>query len=174
MTKTMYDGVDGTQYTTLTANISVSDTTINVIDDTVFPDAPNILVLYSVDSNGNVDTWERCKYTAKVSNSLTISRISDEHASSLSDSPLNFNSGDRVARMWTNWDYEAMKEFVEDLTSSSLLTNDAWEDQGDLVIGSSLYHAEILNAPSEDDMLLHKGSLGQLEWNYIDIDGGSP
>ena len=92
MTKTMYDGVNGTEYTTLASNITNVDTSMTVVDSSVLPSASNILIIYKVDSEGKITNWERVPYSAIVTNTIAIARSGDEHASSDSNNPLNFVS----------------------------------------------------------------------------------
>jgi len=116
MTKTMYDAVNGTEYTTIVANVTTVATTINLTDVDVLPSATNILHLYKVDSDGIITDWERCKFTAIVDPSVTISRSGDEHSSSDNGNAIAFSSGDRVARFISGWDLNALNENVAENT----------------------------------------------------------
>ena len=112
MTKTIYEGIDGSTYTTLTVPVGTSDTVVSVGTTDYLPDAPNICTLYHV-ANGEITSWERCKYTNKTSHTVTISRSGDEHASNATgDAALSFVVGDRLARLITNWDFESRDEDV--------------------------------------------------------------
>ena len=112
----MYDAVNGTEYTTIVANVTTVATTINLTDVDVLPSATNILHLYKVDSDGIITDWERCKFTAIVDPSVTISRSGDEHSSSDNGNAIAFSSGDRVARFISGWDLNALNENVAENT----------------------------------------------------------
>lgn len=113
MTDTMYDAVNGSTYTALTAGVGASDTTIAVDTTEYLPDAPNIVNIYHT-VNGEITKWERCKYTVKTATTLTIERTGTEHSSSgLSEEGLSFVVGDRVARLFTGWDHRAFKGNIE-------------------------------------------------------------
>ena len=117
MTDTMYDAVNGSQYSSLTAGVGVSDITIAVDTTEYLPDAPNLVNLYSV-TNGEITKWERCKYTVKTASTLTIERLGEEHSSSgASEEALVFDIGDRVARLITGWDHRAFKDNIEGNTT---------------------------------------------------------
>lgn len=122
MTDTMYDAVNGSTYTALTAGVGASDTTIAVDTTEYLPDAPNIVNLYHI-VNGEITKWERCKYTVKTATTLTIERTGTEHSSSgASEEGLSFVVGDRVARLFTGWDHRAFKDNIE-VNTAGVSTN---------------------------------------------------
>jgi len=77
---------------------------------------PIFYYLYKVDSDGIITDWERCKFTAIVDPSVTISRSGDEHSSSDNGNAIAFSSGDRVARFISGWDLNALNENVAENT----------------------------------------------------------
>ena len=63
--KTMYKGINNSPVTKLTASLSTQDTTINITDETAFPDVPNIATI------GTEDNAELVLYTGKTTGKLT-------------------------------------------------------------------------------------------------------
>lgn len=105
---TMYDAIANSPPTTLTKAILISDTTIEVEDSSVFPTAPNLLVL-----GYNKENPETCLYTNIVGNTITIQRGIEGVAK-------DFDIGTKVARLFTAKDYNAMVSNIKDLSNSQI------------------------------------------------------
>ena len=98
----MYDGLVNSIETVTTGAINATDTTINVLNETQIPDAPNLLVL------GSGASAETVKLTAKTGNVLTVVR-------GLQGTAKSWASGTLVARNFTEYDHRAFKENISEL-----------------------------------------------------------
>jgi len=137
----MYPAKTGSPYTTTTAGITTSDTSISVVDLGVLPAAPGICLLYESSTK-----YERCIYSAKSGSSgagtITVSRSGDGHASTDgSNGPLVFDSGIRVLRTITSYDHDLFKANIEDLETRKItasgVTYENLSTNGDIGTGST-------------------------------------
>ena len=101
--KEMYKGIPNSPEATLTSDINASQTTITVSDANIIPEVPNILVI-----GGNTDNPETVKVTGKNGNTLTVER-------GFQGVPRSWEAGTIVARNFTEYDYNALKENIETL-----------------------------------------------------------
>lgn len=101
--QTMYSGIVNSPQTELSAAISNVQNTISVTDASKLPAAPNLATI------GNDETAETILYTGKSGNNLTgVTRGVEGAAKS-------WSSGVKVARNFTNADYENMRGNISDL-----------------------------------------------------------
>jgi len=105
--QTMYPGMVNSPITTITNNISATDTIIYVLDDTKIPAPPNLLVL-----GGSLQSAETVLLTAKDGNMLTVQR-------GLQGTAIAWNAGVTIARNFTEYDYQMLKENIEDLAEQT-------------------------------------------------------
>ncbi|MDK8182120.1 tail fiber protein [Paenibacillus sp. UMB4589-SE434] len=102
---TMYPAVVNSPGTELAAAISVSDTTITLVSVMGIPAAPNLLTI------GSDETAETIRYTAVNGKTLTVERAFQGAAKS-------WSAGAKVARYFTAYDYDALRQNVGDLDAS--------------------------------------------------------
>ena len=110
----------GSPPTTLTSNISQTDTRLDVADVSVFPDigdTNNLVSIWVSTTSGKV--WEVCEYTAKVVTTspagyLTIIRSGTNHSSSSSGSALSWSSGAKCARNVNKLDFDKIHANIRD------------------------------------------------------------
>ncbi len=104
--QTMYDGMVNSPETTITNNISNSDTIIYVLDPSRVPaELPNLMTL------GNGTNAETVIVTAIDDNALTVER-------GFQGTPAAWNAGTVIARNFTEYDYNALKENILELDSN--------------------------------------------------------
>ena len=103
--KVMYPGMVNSPETTITNGISESDTIIYVLDPTRVPIPPNLMTL------GTGTNAETIKVTEINDNALTVERGFQGIAKS-------WPAGTVIARNFTEYDYGALKENIEDLDAS--------------------------------------------------------
>ena len=103
--QTMYPGIANSPQTELAAAIDDSQTTISLVDASLVPPAPNIATI------GSDETAETVLYTGKTGNDITgVSRGFEGTAKS-------WSVGMKVARNFTNRDYEALTNNIGDLVA---------------------------------------------------------
>lgn len=96
--KEMYKGVVNSPETTITNDISNTDTLIYVLDDTRVPDElPNLMTI------GTGTNAETIKVVAKAGSAITVVRGFQGVAKS-------WNTGSIIARNFTEYDYEALRD----------------------------------------------------------------
>src|SRR5690554_1217485 len=99
----MYKGVVNSPETTTTNDISNTDTIIYVLDETRVPDElPNLMTL------GTGTAAETIKVLSVNGNALTVERGFQGVAEA-------WNAGTVIARNFTEYDYNALKENIEEL-----------------------------------------------------------
>ena len=98
----MYKGVVNSPETTITNNINGTDTLIYVLDETRIPEPPNLMTL------GTGTSAETVKVTEVNGNMLTVVR-------GFQGTPKSWNAGTVIARNFTEYDYDALKENIEGL-----------------------------------------------------------
>ena len=98
--KTMYPAEVNIKATVTMGALDANTTTVTVLDGTVLPDAPNILVL------GTDQTAETVLMTAKEGNVLTIER-------GFQGTPKAWNAGTEIARNFTGYDLDTVSENIE-------------------------------------------------------------
>src|SRR5690554_3851253 len=103
--KNMYPGMVNSPETTTTNNINESDTIIYVLDPARVPTPPNLMTL------GTGTNAETVKVTEINDNALTVERGFQGIAKS-------WPTGTVIARNFTEYDYGALKENIEDLEAS--------------------------------------------------------
>ena len=111
----MYPLRAGGKETTLTADVTASDTQFNLTDLTDIPIAPNIITIKTSSL-----LWERCRYTARVVTSgvagyITVERSGAWHASSASgNAALSWATGAKVLRPVSESDITAIQGNISD------------------------------------------------------------
>lgn len=100
--KVMYPGMVNSPETTITNGISESDTIIYVLDPTRVPEPPNLMTL------GTGTNAETVKVTEINGSAITVERGFQGIAKS-------WPAGTVIARNFTEYDYNALKENIEDL-----------------------------------------------------------
>jgi len=104
--QTMYPGMPNSPQTELAADISSSDTTIPVLNAAALPPAPNLAVI------GSDEMAETVLYTGIDGNNLTgVTR-------GFQGTARNWSAGAKVARNFTAYDYDALRQNVEELDAS--------------------------------------------------------
>lgn len=98
--QTMYEGMINSPETTITNNISNSDTLIYVLDPTRVPsDLPNLMTL------GTSSNAETVKVLSISGNALTVER-------GFQGTPTAWNAGTIIARNFTEYDYGALLQNI--------------------------------------------------------------
>lgn len=101
--QTMYPAIVNSPQTELAADISDSDTTFDVLNGAALPAAPNLATI------GNDETAETILYTSLTGNTMSgVTRGFQGNAKS-------WSAGAKVARMFTAYDYEAMRNNIGEL-----------------------------------------------------------
>jgi len=103
--KVMYPGMVNSPETTITNGISESDTIIYVLDPTRVPEPPNLMTL------GTGTNAETIKVTEINDSAITVERGFQGVAKS-------WPAGTVIARNFTEYDYQAIKDNIEDLDAS--------------------------------------------------------
>ncbi len=103
--KVMYPGMVNSPETTITNGISESDTIIYVLDPTRVPEPPNLMTL------GTGTNAETVKVTEINGSAITVERGFQGIAKS-------WPAGTVIARNFTEYDYNALKENIEDLEAN--------------------------------------------------------
>jgi len=105
--QTMYPGQPNSPQTELASAIDDEQTTIPLLDASVLPDPPNICTI------GIGEDAETILYTGKSGNNLTgVTRGFQGAAKS-------WGAGVKVARLFTAYDYDALRENLEDHASAT-------------------------------------------------------
>ena len=102
----MYPAQAKSTETSLSGALTAAGTTINVVDGSALPDAPNLL---TIGADGS--TAETVLMTAKNGNTLTVTRAQDGTAARA------WSAGDVIARYFTAADQNAMQENIKKLDS---------------------------------------------------------
>ena len=106
--ETMYAGKVNSPATILDGAIDNTVTTINVIDGSVLPTAPNIAVI------GVAEDAETILYVGKTANQLTsVTRGYQGVAKA-------WDSGETIARMFTEYDYASLKANIGEIAARKL------------------------------------------------------
>ena len=103
---TMYPPQANTPETSLSGALTAAGTTINVVDGTNLPDAPNLL---TIGADGS--TAETVLMTAKSGNTLTVVRAQD------GTTARAWSAGDVIGRYFTAADQEAMQTNIKRLNA---------------------------------------------------------
>ena len=101
---TMYPAQANSPETSLSGALTAAGTTINVVDGSVLPEAPNLL---TIGANGS--TAETVLMTAKNGNVLTVTRAQN------GTTARAWSAGDVIARYFTAADQTAMQENIKKL-----------------------------------------------------------
>lgn len=125
--ETMYAPQVNSPATTLSANISSSATSISVLNGSVLPAAPNLLVI-----GGDTDSAETVRMTAKSGNTLTVVR-------GVQGTAKSWSTGALIARLFTAKDLSDVQTNITALNSGKAEQTDlaAAEDRIDDVYASS-------------------------------------
>ena len=118
---TMYPPQANTPETSLSGALTAAGTTINVVDGTNLPDAPNLL---TIGADGS--TAETVLMTAKSGNTLTVVRAQDGATARA------WSAGDVIGRYFTAADQEAMQTNIKRLNAGKP-DNVASQTDGNLV-----------------------------------------
>ena len=132
--QTMYKGLVNSPETTITNNISESDTIIYVLDPARVPELPNLMTL------GTGTNAETVLVTAINDNALTVQRGFQGIAKS-------WPAGTVIARNFTEYDHAAFKANIEELADG--LNDLAGEDRTDETVKGN---ADALDAHKADEM----------------------
>lgn len=101
---TMYPAQANTPETSLSGALTAAGTTVNVVDGSVLPEAPNLL---TIGADGS--TAETVLMTAKNGNVLTVTRAQN------GTTARAWSAGDVIARYFTAADQTAMQENIKKL-----------------------------------------------------------
>lgn len=105
----MYPGIANSPSTTLTQAIDATQTTLEVADGTKLPDAPNLATINPTQENA-----ETILYTGKIGNTLTgVTR-------GFQGTAQTWPAGTKVARRFTEYDYEALRQNVEEVNTAQV------------------------------------------------------
>ncbi|QAT43432.1 pyocin knob domain-containing protein [Aminipila luticellarii] len=151
----MYKGMVNSPETTITNSISNSDTLIYVLDPTRVPDQlPNLMTL------GTGTNAETIKVLSIDGNTLTVER-------GFQGNPAAWSTGTIIARNFTEYDYRAFKENIEDLEANKATKTEVQETSNKIGILSNLTTTEksnLVGAITEVNASLSKAikSMGDL------------
>lgn len=129
----MYDGLTNSPITTITNSLSATDTIIYVLDDSKIPTPPNLLVI-----GGNLQSAETVKLIEKDGNKLTVER-------GFQGTAIPWNTGATIARNFTEYDYRAFKENIEDLEANKATKTEVQSNTDKIGILSNLPTTEKSN-----------------------------
>ena len=101
---TMYPAQANSPETSLSGALTAAGTTVNVVDGSVLPEAPNLL---TIGADGS--TAETVLMTAKSGNALTVTRAQN------GTTARAWSAGDVIARYFTAADQTAMQENIKKL-----------------------------------------------------------
>lgn len=101
---TMYPAQANSPETSLSGALTAAGTTVNVVDGSVLPEAPNLL---TIGADGS--TAETVLMTAKNGNALTVTRAQN------GTTARAWSAGDVIARYFTAADQTAMQENIKKL-----------------------------------------------------------
>ena len=104
---TMYPAQANSPETSLSGALTAAGTTVNVVDGSVLPEAPNLL---TIGADGS--TAETVLMTAKNGNVLTVTRAQN------GTTARAWSAGDVIARYFTAADQTAMQENIKKLNKS--------------------------------------------------------
>lgn len=104
---TMYPAQANSPETSLSGALTAAGTTVNVVDGSVLPEAPNLL---TIGADGS--TAETVLMTAKNRNVLTVTRAQN------GTTARAWSAGDVIARYFTAADQTAMQENIKKLNKS--------------------------------------------------------
>lgn len=166
----MYKGMVNSPETTITNDINAEDTIIYVLDETKVPEElPNLMTL------GTGTSAETVKVLEVNGNALTVER-------GFQGTPRSWNAGTVIARNFTEYDYNALKENIETLDKEiGNLDSLSTEEKSNLVGAINEVYADLTSHKAEK---VHQGEVhgmrfnerGKLEvWNgveWIELKGG--
>ena len=104
---TMYPAQANSPETSLSGALTAAGTTVNVVDGSVLPEAPNLL---TIGADGS--TAETVLMTAKNGNVLTVTRAQN------GTTARAWSAGDVIARYFTAADQTAMQENIKKLNEA--------------------------------------------------------
>jgi len=152
--KTMYSAAVNSKATVTMGVLDISTTTVEVLDGTVLPDAPNLLVL------GTDNTAETVRMTAKDGNTLTLERAFQGIAKS-------WPAGTQIARNLTAYDIDTLRENMETV-------NDQATENAALANGVKQYKAlSELSANESTSLLVIFAAMAVPSRLVCDITAGS-
>jgi len=109
MSQTMYPAIPNSPITELVSNITDTQTTIQVVDISSFPDAPNIATI-GIDT----DNPETILYEGKSGSSLTGATRGFQGIAQ------NWDAGIKIARLFTEYDYDALRGNLDEHLAESV------------------------------------------------------
>lgn len=104
--KTMYPGINNSPMTALDGDLSATATTIPIVAPSALPDAPNVATI------GTGDDAELVLYTGKTSAALTGCTRGFNGTTAKA-----WNGGEYIYRAFTAYDYDTIRENLEELYS---------------------------------------------------------
>lgn len=126
--KEMYPGMINSPETTITNNINESDTIIYVLDPARVPEPPNLMTL------GTGTNAETVKVLEINDNAITVERGFQGVAKS-------WPAGTVIARNFTEYDYNALKENIEDLEATKETPQGA-QEKADAALNSAKQYTD--------------------------------
>ena len=126
--KEMYPGMINSPETTITNNINESDTIIYVLDPARVPEPPNLMTL------GTGTNAETVKVLEINDNAITVER-------GFQGVPKAWPAGTVIARNFTEYDYNALKENIEDLEATKETPQGA-QEKADAALNSAKQYTD--------------------------------
>ena len=167
----MYPPQANTPETSLSGALTAAGTTVNVVDGTMLPDAPNLL---TIGADGS--TAETVLMTAKSGNVLTVVRGQD------GTTARAWSAGDVIGRYFTAADQKAMQDNITALnngktekvtspTDGNLVAfdgttgkqKDSGKKPGDFAAASHTHsgYVEKVNSPTDGNLVAFDGTTGK-------------
>jgi len=140
--KEMYPGMINSPETTITNNINESDTIIYVLDPARVPEPPNLMTL------GTGTNAETVKVLEINDNAITVERGFQGVAKS-------WPAGTVIARNFTEYDYNALKENIEDLEATKETPQGA-QEKADAALNSAKQYTDQEVAEVSQALAAHK------------------
>ncbi|HHU16880.1 MAG TPA: hypothetical protein GXZ70_01460 [Clostridiales bacterium] len=150
--KEMYPGMINSPETTITNNINESDTIIYVLDPARVPEPPNLMTL------GTGTNAETVKVLEINDNAITVERGFQGVAKS-------WPAGTVIARNFTEYDYNALKENIEDLEATKETPQGA-QEKADAALNSAKQYTDQEVAEVSQELAAHKADYADLKTDY--------
>lgn len=153
--QTMYPGQPNSPQTELAADITAEDTTIPLLNAAALPPAPNLAVI------GTGEDAETVLYTGKSGNNLTGVTRGFQGAAKA------WVQGTKVARNFTAYDYDALRQNVEDVAGD---VDGKVSKSGDTMVGELSIQAPGTNSESAINLIDNTGIRKGRLFYYLDSD----
>lgn len=140
--KEMYPGMINSPETTITNNINESDTIIYVLDPARVPEPPNLMTL------GTGTNAETVRVIEINGNAITVERGFQGVAKS-------WPAGTVIARNFTEYDYNALKENIEDLEATKETPQGA-QEKADAALNSAKQYTDQEVGEVAQELAAHK------------------